>query len=251
MKPRNNFQTNLAISIALLSLAFSSPSHAQNSEFEYPELLVTPSASKRLETEAEAENSTRFTAHIPIQAASAFVVVAGMLAINDGRLKSQSSEDTPMAKWAGIGAISSGLGWLAITTTLSATYSPYSKGWAEVKKMPVGTKRQQLGREREAEERLAAPAHLASKLKWFSMFFNLSMSTFVITSSEDNVTRVAGLIASVASLTPLFFPSRWAETYDHHEDYRKRIYGPLGEVGLLRDPWAQKTVPAVSLSWRL
>jgi hypothetical protein len=241
------------IAMALATVVAASPAYAdgQAGEYEYPELLVTPSASKRLESEANAESSSRFTAFLPIQAGSTLVLAAGLLAVNDGPLARQDPADTPMAKWAGIGAISSGLGWLGITGTLSAIYSPYKGGWAEVKKMPASSKREQLMRERAAEERLQAPAGLARKIKWLSIFTNVSMSAFVISSSEDNVTRVAGLMGALGSLAPLIFESSWITSYETHEDYRKRIYGPISSIGIGRNPWTGAWSPSIGMTYHL
>lgn len=240
----------LLISFSLIVLG-PDPVQGQTTEYEYPELLVTPSASKRLESEAAEENSSRYLTHLPIQAASLLVFSAGLMALDDGPLESQEAGEKPMARWAGIGAMSSGLGWLAITGALSAVHKPYTKGRDAVAQMPAGTKRQLLEKERAAERFLAAPASLGTRVQWLSIFFNFSMSAFVVSATEDKMTKVVGAAAALGSFTPLLFSSRWIETYDSHQDYRKRIYGPVGEAKLLHNPWAKQMVPGYSLTWNL
>ena len=67
--------------LCVLSLVFGvvpvQQSHASEA-YEYPELLVTPSATERLEMEAAKESGRRFTTHLPIQISALGTITAGI-----------------------------------------------------------------------------------------------------------------------------------------------------------------------------
>ncbi|MEZ4741191.1 MAG: hypothetical protein R3B45_01890 [Bdellovibrionota bacterium] len=235
--------------ISLLTIDINSL-YAQQGKREYPELLVTPSATSRLEREAlEEEASARYN-FFAIQASSLLLFTAGVLAINDERLPSQGDQDIPMAKWAGTIAISSAAGIFALTTSMSYLYRPYQTGWSKVEKLPTETKRENISRERTAEETLRNAFYLSKKLKWIAVIINASMSAFIVNSSEDNLTRVVGAAAGVGSILPMIFTSNLEQTYEQHQMYKNRIYGPVARGEFLRGLRYEKLYPGVSLTWR-
>lgn len=222
---------------------------AEMKKYEYPELLVTPSATARLNKDAKSEDSDKIFTHTAIQTSSLILFIAGAIVVNDERLESQTEADTPMAKWAGFGAMGAGGSLNLLTGAMSAWYTPYRDGWNAVKGMPTDSKRVLLERERASEERLKNAAKLSQKIKWLSVGTNFLASIFVIQSTDNNLSRVAGALSAVAAFSPLMFTSKWENTFDQHQDYKKRIYGPVSGVGVLWDRKNRKLAPALTLSW--
>jgi hypothetical protein len=222
---------------------------ATESEYEYPELMVTPSATARLSREAKEEESSRWTNQTATQISSALVMMAGYLAYDDNHLASQQSDETPVAKWAGIGAMSAGGGLFLLTTTLSAAYRPYTKGWNKVKKIKAKSKRSNLAKQRAAEEHLEGASTLGNRIKWIGVVLNSLSAVSLIQSSENNETRVAGAIAALASFSPLLFTSGWEKSYRQHENYKKKIYGPIVNATFMLDKASKSVSPAMVLTW--
>jgi len=151
---------------------------AKSTQYDYPELLVTPRATERLKIEARDEESSVWTMHLPIQASALVTTMAGVMALSDkGEKKDQEKEDA--AKNAGQLGIGIGIGWLATTAFVSATYRPYKTALAEVKKLPGKSKQEELTQERFAEEGLLAPARLARRLNLLAVSTNIVAGGYI------------------------------------------------------------------------
>src|SRR5262249_20459832 len=59
------------------------PQQSTSDEFDYPELLVTPSASERLKMEAKSEKSAGLSRMLPIEISGALTLLAGATSLND------------------------------------------------------------------------------------------------------------------------------------------------------------------------
>lgn len=199
-------------------------------EFEYPELLVSPSASERLALEAKQENKNRWTNHWTIQSSAMTTLIAAFAAGSDpgrdpGDQNSNGKKGIKSAQMAGLAV---GGGWLVTTSVLSAMYSPYRSGLVGLSKMPRTNKREMLAYERLSEEALAVPANIASVMKWGSLLSNAAVGAYILGESESDSTKVAGSLAVIASTLPLFFSHDWELTKSNQDLYKKRIYGPIG-----------------------
>lgn len=197
--------------------------------YDYPELLVTPSAGERVAEEAAKEKSSTWTGHIPLQVSALSTLLAGVVSSQShGDIEDDDKRDT--AKYSALTAQMIGVGWLGTSVALGMMYKPYHAGEMALRKSKGSGKRDQLGREREAEEILSESASSYRKIKWLAVTSNFLAGMAVAGSAEDKFAQATGGIAALAALSPLLFPYR-AETVDcYHQDYKKRIYGPLASL---------------------
>ena len=220
----------------LLPLALLFSSHARGAEvpsaFEYPELSVVPKASERVAMEANRERDQRWRVHAPILFPATMTILSGASLLVNGT-KTDSNGDSSSFKAAPYAAIGVGLAWWAITLGVVQRLEFYQDAANDVAKVQPKTQKDQLLRERLSEEAIHRASTLASELRWLSVFSNLGVNAYVLASSQPKAASnffAAGAILS--SLTPLIFTHRWNRTESIHEDYKKRIYGPL--TGSLR-----------------
>ncbi len=193
--------------------------------FHYPELLVTPRASARLETEAKRETKTRWSTHLPLQASALTTLFAGTM-----QLSNKNPVKDPDG-YSGITGVATGAGWLAITLWLSASHEPYADGASEISAMPHKSDREELARERAAEESIHRAAALGQKLRWLSVISNVAASTYMLSNSvNQSFSRTVDAAALVMAFTPLVFPNHWTVVAEEQQNYKKRIYGPITEI---------------------
>lgn len=222
----------VAIALALLLTALPDGRAAEN--YEYPELLVTPSASERVEREAKIERKSTWTAHTAVQSSALMTTIAGFMVRNDsGKVKGDNKDEAKaQASLAGTIGIGAGLAWIATTTFLSATHAPYDDARKDIKSMPAKTERERLAKERAAEEGLEAPALLASRLGWLSFATNLGVSAYMASQAHDALPLAFCGLSAVTAFAPFVFPAHWESVWKYQQDYKKKIYGPI-KVSLL------------------
>jgi hypothetical protein len=214
-------------------------------DFEYPELLVSPKASERLTMEAKSEPSKAWTTHIPVQLSALSTLAAGAMAYNSS---SRKEDDTEGPKYAGMAAMGIGAGWLLITGTMSAMYAPYRTGLAAIKEVGGSTKREQLTKERIAEEYLEKPASLGWKLNLLSNITNLAACGYAISATESMTANVVAGIAALLSFGPWMFSYHWQDVADRHSDYKKKIYGPISGPTILFKEEAKRAKPVPGIA---
>lgn len=202
---------------------------AENS-FDYPELSVVPRASERLESEAAREKQQTWQVHLPYLVPATMTLASGLVLTMNGT-KSDTKPEGDGTKFAPAVGIGVGAAWWAVTFGILNRLDMYSDGAAEVAKLPGKTPREQLLRERRAEETIVRAGKLANRLKWISIVTNLGSSAYMVAASKDKSFSLyfAGASA-VASFTPLLFAHRWETTESLHHDYKKRIYAPIASV---------------------
>lgn len=211
--------------------------------FEYPELLVTPKASERIEMEAKRETERRWATHLPLAIPGLMTFTAGL--IQSGYVDTNQDVDkrSPMA------GIVVGGGWLATSLILTLSSTPYGDAHTELQGMAKGTKREQLLRERMAEEALLRPARLASRLKWLSVLTNAAAATYMIAKAENgSFGRLVDGAALLVAFTPLIFKHSWQDAYTQQDAYKKRIYGPVASAGWTVAHVGGKAAPAFAFS---
>ena len=216
---------------------------APAAEFEYPELAVTPRASERLDMEAGKEADRKWTTHLPIQFSATTTTIAGILQLMDPNDDKNSTE-------AGFVGASVGAGWLVLTSLLANHYAPYASAQKEVAGMAKRSPREQLLRERIAEERLEAAATAARRLQWFSVAFNAGAAGFMAANANpDSVSMVAAGAAAVSAFVPLIFPYRWQQVARDQRNYKKKIYAPLATATVLPEPSTGALAPGLVLTF--
>lgn len=231
---------------------------AQNQEkrtysFEYPELLVSPKASERIKNEAIKEKTNRFIRHWPIQLSAVSTIITGIIA-QQAKVENQNKKhiDNIAIDNAAKTAYLIGGGWLAITVSMSLFYNPYENSLSYLKTLPKKTKNDLLIKERHAEETLRFNSSLSWKLKILSSITNLVTCITVMKAAketEDENVKIAGEIGVLLSLLPWVFPSRWEQAYSYHQEYKKKIYGPISQTTLLLNKDTKQLTPAINMSW--
>lgn len=252
-------------SISFETTAFGSSDSASNSKsssndhdgdhYDYPELSVVPRASDRLKSEAEKEPSSYWTAYIPLQISAAMTLSAGATSMDSNYIAT------------GMIGVAVGSSWLIGTVLLSALYHPYTSGLSEVNSGSGGSggsTRDQLSRERAAEEVIRSASSLGQKLKWASVISNLGTSIFMLSKSTNSSNQSGGIPsqavvgsagqalqfgAAAMSFLPLLFNFHWHDVAEEQMDYKKRIYAPVASGTFYFDQASQKYVPGMALAW--
>jgi hypothetical protein len=161
---------------------------------------------------------------------------------------SSNSTNKEAMRWASYSGIAVGGGWLGASFIMAKTYRPYRDGYKEIGKSS-GNRRDQLTRERLAEEKLIAPAALQRRLKWISAVTNLGAAAYIGSTSGNDLTKLSAAFAGVMAFTPILFPSHWETVANYHEQYKKRVYGPLTEVQFQPQIGSLAARGTASLSW--
>ncbi len=211
--------------------------------YEYPELMVTPRASDRIEAEAKLEKDRRFTNHLALQASALSTLLAGVFQISDVDAAKDPEKRSPYAGLA-VGGI-----WLAVTTAMAVYDTPYSDVAHDLEGMPRKSVREQLTRERMAEEALRRRARIGMTMKWLSAATNFGAAAYMFgNASSGSFGKVADGIAMALAFSPVVFRYHWQDVAEEQADYKKRIYAPVASAGLLRVASDGKFVPGLQLS---
>lgn len=229
----------------LFSVAARSESKEEDisQSLSYPELDVAPRASERVRIEAERERRESWIFNWSVELASVSTMVVGLMA-NGHPDRPESDSSVNNNRWASQAALGVGGTWAAISIYSALFYRPYLQTYRELGKgKSGGSVREQLTTERLAEEGLMSPARFGTVMKWTSAATCLAASLFVAGSSSSDP-RVAALISGGLSLLPIFFPPHWETVYDQHQLYKKRIYGPVGSLGV-----GVGGTPALGVTW--
>lgn len=243
--------------LAILPLCFCVVLNAQDKlnldKMTYPELEVVPKASQRVQMEADNTKKNNFV-NFPIELSGAFTLASGLSLLNnkdneelknsDGQVDAGKEDDADMIAYAAIGV---GAGWIALSRYVQHFYMPYNN-CESVKKSSANAKRDELLQERLAEECMANAADVARKMKWYSVVSNLALSAAAASKGGDTTKSIAGL-SVLTALSPIFFEHRWIQTYDQHQDYKKRIYGPVVSASMVNVPGKFDFVPGLHISY--
>ncbi len=220
-------------------------------KLDYPELSVVPRASVRLGNEALEENHHQWTTYLPLQVSALSTFCAGLL--SNGNMGNGDSRGT-------LGMVVGGT-WLVTSVVLSLTYRPYQSIWKNVTGLKQSTIREQLTRERAAEEGIRRTADLGKKLEWLSIGSQFLTSVYLLSkSSPHNPSVSQGSVSSTVqafqlaavlfSIAPLIFPFYWNEVYEDQINYKKRIYAPVAGVLFFENPLTHQWTPGMSLAWQ-
>jgi hypothetical protein len=233
----------LAISTGAVLSSSAVGAETQATEWEYPELSVSPRASERLEREAVLEKSKGSSRHWAVQLSAATTLAGGVLqfAQPDSR-----RDPDKQAAWTGVGV---GGAWLIATWLLGSHYTPYTSDSAEVAAIPAKSMREQLVRERTSEQAIENAARMGTRLKWMSFLSNGFASGYMLSKArDDSAAKVVALGSLITSLTPLVFPYHWNDVAYQQQDYKKRIFGPIAVFSV--SP-SGELAPAFAMQWKL
>lgn len=238
----NMHRVTMSVLMGVFLIQISAPYASAATDLEYPELVVSPRASERLEMESKEEPKRRWTTHLPVQASALATLTAGLFQlgfVDDAKDPSNYSALT---------GISVGAAWLIGTYFIGAHYKPYQSGNEKIAALAKKTPRERLIAERLAEEEIAAAASTGRKLAYASILTNLGASIYMISQAESKA--VAGISAAL-SLAPFFFRYHWGTVAHQQQEYKKKIYGPIASISttptLLPDFANQRLVPGFAM----
>ena len=242
MTPRLNV-LSLMVGVLVVQMGALTPTALAVETFDYPELSVTPRASDRLEMESKQEDSRKLTSYIPLQISAATTLVAGFVQNSNTDPAKDAQGNSPLA-----GMIVGGA-WLGLTAVLMFTDEPYTNAWKEIGPMPHKSVREQLTRERVAEEAIQRRGRLARTVKWLSFASNAFAGAYMLGNGNDKAKAFDG-IALVTALAPVIFPSHWQEVAEDQTEYKKRIYAPVASGAILKAPGENGYAPGLILALR-
>lgn len=234
---------NKTVLLGLFGLVLSSGLSAQTVNFDYPELMVTPKASERLVIEYNRENRRGMWEHLPMEISAVSTAVAGAFQLFDYNKDKDPDGYSPY-----VGLITGGF-WLGVGAYMGEIYRPYMRSVQELKKLPATNQREQLMRERLAEEAIYSIEQLGTKMVWASFATNFAASVYMVSKAEDkSAALVASSISAVLSFAPVLFPHPWREAGEYHREYKKKIYRPIASAAVLYDQNSGNYVPGMQLA---
>ncbi len=245
LKKKFRFILFLTVAVCLGKTSVS----AAEVTFEYPELSVVPRATDQVLAESGHEADSVWKNHLPFLVPATVTFLAGTAELVEGPKQENQASSSSDHKAVPYVAMGVGMAWFGVAYGILGQQDFYSSAASEIRQLQSKTTREQLLRERRAEEGIIKAGSLARKLKWLSFASNLFSGILVATTSKESSTYF-GIAAALTSLTPLVFPHRWEELDNRHQDYKKRIYAPVAEISILKDPGfaSARFSPAISLS---
>jgi hypothetical protein len=237
----------------VLILLYSGLSHAANENgYDYPELSVVPRATEQVLAESIRNRDSAWKKHLPLLVPASATFIAGAMELAGGTKADENTTPNSNASakvfpWVAMGV---GAAWWATVLGLVDPIDYHSEAVEELNNLPAKTTREQLLRERRAEEAISKAGSLAKKLKWISFGSNLIAGALVAASSKSETAGVYfGAGAALLSITPILFPHRWESLDCLQKDYKKRIYAPVAGITFLKSPVASAALsPGLSLS---
>ncbi len=220
-------------------------------DLDYPELQVVPRASDRLRMEARDEGRGWFYQHWPIQLSGLATLATATYGKSEIRTpSSDAAENASFEQQAGrvlmVGQLV-GAGWL-LGGVVWGLRKPYRKGLNEISKIQGKDVRSNLMRERLAEESLESPAKLVKPLRIASVVTNFAVSLLMANYLSDEGRIIAAGSAALA-FVPLIYDDPTVYTWEKHQEYKRKIYGPVSSTGFGIDRASQRLVPTTTLTW--
>lgn len=240
----------ICVSSLISQWAWSQTTSTENKNaFVYPELQVSPRATERIMMEARTEARTRRTQLLPMQISALSTLLAGAAAPKPTDENKKESDDVKYSRQVAIGV---GVAWLAFSYFFNEDYIPYNKAAALLKTMPEKTQQEELVRERIAEEQIEAASSLGRKMMWASVVTNLAAAAY-LGNNTANEGEVYAAAAAVLAFAPVVFRDRWQIVNDYHQDYKKKIYGPITLPTLMSplSPQAKNAGIVPGVLWQL
>jgi hypothetical protein len=213
----------------------------------YPELQVVPRASERLSMEAKHEKSTWYITHLPMELSGLMTLYVGLTA--DSYYKDDLSA-TELEDAKTYASIATAVGGATLVGAIAlGAQRPYRMGMLSINKYQGKGMRDELMRERLAEEALEKPAKFMRIIQNIAVFANVGSNVLVGNSAdEDGVVR-AGLGALISFL-PWVFEDRNITVYDKHIEYKRKIYSPVKTASYMHFNSANRSwTPMAGLTW--
>lgn len=230
-----NFFRNSLFTIVLISVVFalaapeSGPGHEYDflQALDYPELQVVPRASEKVFLESQFEKDAGWSITWPFQVSAGATLVSGLLL--NGKYKESFGDseksDMDFATKASVGV---GVVWMGLTYYLFQQ-QPYGTEAVKLRKIVGKDKRNDLLRERMAEEAMERPARIMRIATWASVITNLAVNAAVVgrTDRDNSIYPALGIVTSIL---PLIFQNRYIENYEKQLEYKRKIYAPIASI---------------------
>ena len=217
---------NKKLLISLLCLSFSKIIFAETL-LSYPELEVTPRASERLSMLVNSEKQNNFLSQLPMQLSAISTLSTSLLMMGNVDESKDKSKKSPY-----VGIVTGGA-WLGINYLVAQKLNIYQSALSEVNSITGKTARDQLMRERIAEEGINKAAGLAVRLKWMSVVTNFTANAFMLGKVKNaTAAQYMGIFSLVNSFAPLLFVSEWETVAADQNTYKKKVYGPIFTTSL-------------------
>ena len=135
------------------------------------------------------------------------------------------------------------------TVGVSLFYKPYRSAYYQTKKMKVVSKRDQLIKERLAEQALQNAYSTARKIEHLSVWTNFAASAGILSQAEKNSTKIIAVMAGISSFFLTYFLTDGKQLTSRHEKYKKKIYGPIARGDIIFNKQTNSLAPALKLSY--
>lgn len=229
--------------VVLLSLSFTQLIFAET-VLTYPELEVTPRATERLSMLVNSEKKNNLFSQLPMQLSAVSTLSTGLLQLSS---IDKSKDTTKSSAYVGIVV---GGGWLGINYLVAQKLQIYQNTLLEVNSISGKTPRDQLMRERIAEEGINKVARLAVRLKWMSTATNFAANAYMLGKvKNETAAQYMGIFSLVSSFAPILFVSEWETVAEDQNAYKKKVYGPIFTTSLF-DTGNGKITPGFLLTAR-
>lgn len=199
-------------------------------QLDYPELMVVPRATDRLNMEVQNENNMSVFTLWPYQISALATLSSGLLQKGKYKQETPTEQQKKDSDDASLAAIGIGGGWIGLSLFYTLR-RPYASSLPQIRAIKGSDKKSELMRERLAEEALENPAHVVNSLTYLSVGSNLMASIYVLSFSRQDQ-RVLPALSALLSFTPLIFQSRYSASYNKHLEYKKKIYAPIFGYGV-------------------
>lgn len=231
-----------ALILSFMTTTFSTTSLAQTTtgsrqqeedflkQLDYPELLVVPRATERLNMEAQNENNFSALTLWPHQLSALATLASGFMHKSKYRQDNPSEQQKKDSDDAALAAMGVGGIWIGLSLFYSLR-KPYTTSLSTVRSIKGNDKKSELMRERLAEEALEQPAHVVDSLTYLSVATNFAASMYVLAYARQDQ-RYFPAISALLAFTPLVFQSRYSESHRKHLEYKKKIYAPIFGYGI-------------------
>lgn len=231
--------------LVILTLLLTSGIVNAANDFSYPELMVSPRASERLRLEMDRERQGGFFRnHKGLQLSGLITLVAGALQSSNVDTTNDVEENSPK-----VGMLV-GAGWVLTTTLLDMSYRPYETGHRGLGRIKGKSQRDQLTRERLAEEAINNAGALGKRLDYIGVATNFLASAYMMASvKKDTISEAVNILAMVTSITPLIFENYWSDVSKTQNSYKKKVYGPIGFSPVLFDQATKKYVTGANFAF--
>ena len=189
---------------------------AQN--VQYPELLVVPKASKRLQLEMQNNKKSLFDGYSMYIGSTTATLISGIYSFAE-MPKDNSNSKIVASLTTAVGGLFTGLGCY-----LALLRNPYQDAYSSINKLPSKSTNNKLIRERLAEENIDRIASFNMRLRILTGIAQIAMGGAIAATVQNNY---AAGITVVAGLFNMIFPHPSENVSSLQKSYKKKIYASI------------------------